>query len=399
MRALFRWLHCHRFLVQLDGGGTLQGTGANFCSNIGTSEAEEGLFDINIPGVYTFYAECSCSGCVSDRVPFVIEVFADAELGTPADIEISCTISASGNVSLSSLFIGSDPGGTYTLVSSTGTGSIMGGAFVYSSAGCFTIEHAFSSGDAGPCPPQTPVQANVLISEEPQPSFTIQDQICFSNGDPATSQQYTPFVNSPDYDGTPIRTWSVMSGPATIINAATGQIQITGIGTVVLCLDESIAYDACGSLSSGSCVEQFCVSIDVQDGTSLDASFVTDEDNPCIGDVVNLTPVYQGGLFTGTGVVDNGMGTGGTFTPSGCGTFAVSYTLNSANGCSNTFTINIETDPEAPTITTPVATAVECDGAGNTSDLSTWLMTAMVNDNCADPTSGKSIDQYNRRVW
>ena len=164
--------------------------------------------------------------CIRDSIEEQVVVLEDSK--------IECQTNPSGTVSLDALI---DPvnsssnifGGTWALSSGPTTGSVGGSTFAYTEAGCyeFTYTPPALSESADDC------EANaesvfVCISEQPQPSFDIQDQVCFSDGDPASVHQYTPLVNSPTYDNAATSAWSVVSGPATVINATTGQIQVSG---------------------------------------------------------------------------------------------------------------------------------------------------------------------------
>ena len=145
----------------------------------------------------------------------------------------------------------------------------------------------------------------------------------------------------------------------------TGQILITGAGIVTLRLTETIDYAACGSFAAGNCSETYDVVINVEDGTAQNAEFSVDITNPCVGEVVTLTPMTPGGYFSGVGVNNNMPGVEGQFTPPSCGTYAVSYVLNSPNGCTAIYTLNITTDLTSPSITTPASDmTVNCDGTG-----------------------------------
>ncbi len=54
--------------------GTMVGTGTTFNSNGATGE-EATTVDTNTPGIYTFYAEADCEGCVSEtRTPFTLSI-------------------------------------------------------------------------------------------------------------------------------------------------------------------------------------------------------------------------------------------------------------------------------------------------------------------------------------
>ena len=242
-------------------------------------------------------------------------------------------------------------------------------------------------------------QGFVLISEEPQPSFDIQDQACFSDGDP--NLNLTPLVNSPTYDAasTLSSSWTVTDnvvGALVTINSMTGVVTIadeagpaTISGTIEVCLTEELDWSACGDIAASvpgrnddGCTETICMMITVEDGTAIDAGFTADNTEPCPGDVVNLTANTSGGVFTGLNVTDNGDGQTATLQIDSCGSYAVTYTVSSPNGCTNSLTLNIGTDRTDPVVTAPNDTIVECDGSGNLVDMQNWLDRVTGSDNC-----------------
>ena len=140
-------------------------------------------------------------------------------------------------------------------------------------------------------------------------------------------------------------------------------------------------------------------------GNSSTASFtitVTDDEAPTISDTPsNITVSNEAGLcsadvtWTAPTAEDNCPGTiltsthniGDTFE---LGTTTVMYTAEDAAGNQTTssFTVTV-IDDEAPAITAASDQAVECDGSGNTTDLTTWLTSnggATAMDNCSDVT-------------
>ncbi len=303
-------------------------------------------------------------------------------VATLNDLAFPCDESPNGSISLSSLFgTNTTAGGSFSLVSFSGPGafgSVTGNTLSYGGPGCYEIKYdvAAYEGATGDCAADD--TAFIQIAESPQAMFSIQDQVCWSAGDDPLLHDYTPLVNSPTYiSGAPTTTWTVVSGPATLDNPSTGQISITGTGTVILRLEESISAAACGSMPATVCTSVYEQAINVQDGTSLDASFTVDNTTPCIGDVVNFTPATPGGVFNALGLVDDGAGTGASFTVPSCGVFAISYTLNSSNGCTNTYTYNLQTDQEIPSITAPDDITVECGSA-----YLEWFTEVVADDNC-----------------
>jgi subtilisin-like proprotein convertase family protein len=338
-------------------------------------------------GLYTItYTVSNGSGCTAVE-SHTVEVFGPVSAALN-DVHLACLVQPGGSISLSSLFTtGTTPGGTFTLGTATGNAVISGQALVYQEPGCYEITYtvsAFSGADATCTDEAT---AYILISEQPQPSFDIQDQVCWSDGDDPMTHIYNPVVNSPVYTDAVTRVFSVQSGPASLLNATTGQIQVTGIGTVILRLTETITYEVCGTTPTGTCEEIYEVQITVSDGTAQDASFTVSDLFPCLDEVVMLTPAETGGQFTGTGVTDNGNGTGATFSFNTLGIYSVTYTLNNPNGCSNVYTVNITVQDLPAVISCPADVDLSCDdplplAATNITEF--MALGGTVTDDCAD---------------
>jgi len=364
-------------------GGTAIATTAAYNPANGDT-AEQGAYDNSAPGFYTFYAECVCDDCPSTRVPYTVEVVEEPITPVATDIHVECSISSSGTVSLSQLFPNTDMTPANFTSNGANPATIVGGAVVFTEPGCYCVDYNYTE---APCPAVGPVTSCVLVSQQPQPSFDIQDQVCYSDGDAAIA--LAPTVNSPSYSVPVDREWSV-SGPATI-NPSTGVVSVTGTGVITVTLEETIDYAACATVAAGSCSTTFETTITVEDGTALDPSFTVSDMEPCLNAAVTLTPATDGGVFTGINVTDNGSGTGGTFTATECGTYAVTYTINSPNGCTNTQTINITTDQTAPALTVPADATFECDGSGNTADIAGFVGGFSATDNCAVTASSSEV--------
>ena len=362
-----------------------------------------GMFNPPGPGSYsvTFnvYGSLGCEIFLTR----VIEVVAPAPNTTSTTIPVLCSTDMVGNVSLTDLFPGinneyldnSDPAVTITVTAGgPGSASLVGGSVAYDGPGCVEVRWQYD--DPLPCDQDRDVTSYIVISEQPQPEFDIQDQICFSDGD--ADVVLTPSLNSPTYQSLPgniQRVWSVVdnvNGALVTIDASTGDVTIsdeagsaTMSGTYVVTLTETISYDACGNVTAGDCTGDYTITGTVNDGTGLDATFTVDNDEPCIGDVVTFTANTSGGVFTGDGVNDNGDGQTATLTVDDCSVKAITYTVNSPSGCTNTYTMHLRPDHTDPVLTLPSDMTVECDGNGNTADLNTWLATASATDNCGNP--------------
>ena len=374
-------------LVTGTTGGEFTGVGVmedpshpNYCFNPATAGA--GTHSVT----YTVNNQAGCSASFTRNI--VVAPAVSAELN---DIHIQCMVAPTGNVSLPAMFTaGTTPGGTFTLLSGPATGSISGNVLIYNEAGCYEIQYAVSAFDGADDACVDTQTGFVLISEQPQPSFGLQDQVCFSDGDAPLT--LTPVVNSPAYDAASTLSvlWTLrenVSGAVVTINSSNGQVTITDeagpaaiTGTIQVCYTEEIDWAACGDIAPSTvgvngdgCAETFCLRINVEDGTAIDAGFTADDTEPCPGDVVTLTANVAGGVFTGLNVTDNGNGQTATLQIDTCGIYAVTYTISSPNGCSNSLTLNIGTDRTAPVVTPPNDTIVECDGNGNIADMQAWL--------------------------
>ncbi len=362
----------------------------------------DGIFNPSAPGSYSVTFNITTANGCSEFLTRDIDV-AEPPMAIVEDLHIECTESPTGIIDLDGLFSSINEtamGGTWSI---DGT-AISTTSYPYNEAGCYCFEYTFpevifstcGSADCVPsttCPTPAPITACVLVSEQPEPSFDIQDQVCWSAGDPV-SHIYAAKCNSPEYSAaydsepgwTSAINWSIQSGPATV--DALGNVAITGTGNVMVCKEEVLTYPDCGSIIGGTCEEEFCVQIEVSDGTTQDASFVIDLQDQCTGTTVNLTAATTGGEFTGVGVVDGGGdGTGTVTIPADdCSAISVTYTLNDPNGCTSSYTALVHPDRVAPVVTTPAANIiVECDGIGNITDLANWLATnggAVATDDC-----------------
>ncbi len=348
-------------------------------NNDGTASFDGSDLAGNIELCATVYYNDLCQ----DTKCHTIEVIVAPTLPPSVTLDFTCQFDAVGSISLSQYFPGIDVSNTEEwALSGGGLANVVGGAVVYDEPGCYDLTLTY----VGPCV-VTPseVTSYAVVSEQPQPSFQIQDQVCWSDGDPLSNHIYVALTNSPSYKGAVTTAYSV-TGPATLNDEVNGEISVTGTGTVVLCLTETIAYEACGSLPAGTCTEQFCVDIEVQDGTAQDASFTVDNEEPCIGQTVTYTANLPGGQFSGPGVVDHGNGLTGSLVVTECGEFLINYTLNTTNGCTSQSTYLQQTDLTAPIISVAASDEiVECDGNGNINQLNAWLSAngnAVAEDNC-----------------
>jgi len=302
----------------------------------------------------------------------ILTVYEAAD-ATINDIVMPCGTSSSGAIPLTAM-VGS---GTTVHGTFAGSGNVLvfGDVLLYNGPGCYAIEHSVSTYDDGDGACTSTDVGYILVPEEPEPAFFIQDQVCWSVEDP--DQSYTPITFSPDYDGDSSVEWSV-TGPA-MVDVATGELTVTGTGEVILTMTETVVTPGCGSLADASCSATHDMVIIVEGGTAQDASFVANLD-PCVGEVVELVATTYGGVFTGENVTDNGNGMDGSFTATASGDYAVSYILNTSSGCSNVFTQVISVDQVDPVINCPDNIVVNADASGCGAQVS--IPDPMPSDNC-----------------
>ncbi len=312
----------------------------------------------------SFAAFCYDGLCYDETV----ECFPDPTL---ADVKLECTV-LGGNVSLSSLFTATTtPGGIFTLAADSPTGATINGGNTlnFSAPGCYHVEYT-----VGDCPLTD--DAFICVPQQPEPSFSIQDEVCFSAGDDPATHIYTPKLNV-----TPVGTvtWAI-DGSSTASGSVDmdGLVTVTSTGVLMICMTEEISYAACGTNAAGSCEATFCQQITITDGTAQDASFTISAQDQCPGTEIVLTPMVEGGEFSGDGVIDNGLGTGATVNiPADCSSVDVTYTLNDPNGCTSSGTQTVFGDRNDPTINVTNVTdlILECNDPNNNNEMliADWL--------------------------
>ena len=296
---------------------------------------------------------------------------AEAEIDLPCpvvpdidDVQLLCATNPNGSLSLSAQFIingtateNTTFGGTFSLIGGPGDAVVLGGSTLnYMEAGCYEIGYTVISNNNN-CDESLMATAFVQVTEEPQPDFEMQNELCFSDGDPDFI--IDPTISSPEYDpyGMIGRVWTIewntVAGVDVTIDPATGALTFSdqaaasvADGIITIRLTETLSFPACGPFPPSTCDEFSEITITLMDGTSLDACFLATPNPICAdGSVVTLTPNTDGGVFTGTGVVDNGLGTGGTFSSTTPGIFQVDYTITTPNGCTNVCSQNIAVLP------------------------------------------------------
>ncbi len=358
------------------------------CLTTSTPDSTQAVFNPTVagPGIHLVCVTTGDPSCMKNYCQ-LIRVVPTVVPTLRADTIRGCYLFAEGSpveIDLEQFFLANTTrGGSWTYIAGPGVGVLNHTLRAF--PGCHQVRYTVTGElPTGPCSTMTD-DIFIIVTEQPQPYFAIQDQVCWSAGDPPANHIYTPFIQSQNYfpAGTLSRTFFISSGTNGTVNPATGVVTITGVGTLKVCMEERLTYAACGTVATAQCKDTFCQNIIVSNGTALNAGFSVSNSNPCAGETVNLTVTgTPGGQFTGVGVVDGGNGTSGTFTPNGCGTFAVTYTVDDPNGCNAVFTMNITTDRTRPTVNPPANITVNCDGSGNIADMTAWAATATATDNC-----------------
>jgi|GEM_PF-4929132 len=127
----------------------------------GGGTATTAVYDENVPGVYTFYAQCECGSCIGERTAVNVYVYPFEQLIPPADV-ILCDGAGLGNVA----FTPAAPAGTEnayiltnvngTLIESSTTGSFTT-VFDYSPANCNKSAQTYSIYAINYALPMTPL--------------------------------------------------------------------------------------------------------------------------------------------------------------------------------------------------------------------------------------------------
>ncbi len=353
---------------------------------------------------YTVNSPDGCTGVFTRN----IEVYPAVNATLHSD-SIVCQVEPTGIVDLTLLF---NPlttgGGVFTLTSGPASGRVIGdNQLNYLEAGCYCFLYTVSSfpGADGAC--LATGTACLLITEQPTPSFDIQNERCWSITDPIALKRDTLFINSPTYDpaGTRTRVLRVLSGPAVVIanGPSIFAVEYTGAGNVVLCLEETLTYAACGTgIPAGRfCRDTTCRQVIVQDGLAQDARFtvVGAKAEYCPGDTITLIPNVPGGIFTGTNVGNsNPVGTNGGVRFTACGIYVVTYSIETTAGCINQSSQTFFTDRTNPVFVGPTATnrfdtVVNCDGLDQTARMNAWAARFSFTDNCQFRTTARIYDR------
>ncbi|MEM9918690.1 MAG: hypothetical protein AAF990_11365, partial [Bacteroidota bacterium] len=249
--------------------------------------------------------------------------------------------------------LGSPAGGVYSGPGVTNIGNGLSFLFDPATAGIGTHTITYSFTDANGCSGSATDDIEVL----PIPTFTAPADLCVDAG-----------VQNGLGGGTPVG--GVYSGPGVTDdgNGMTYSFDPSAAGVGVHTITYTIAGNPCPVASDD--IEVFdlpAVSLSTAASYCLDAAI---QNTPLIGGMP------AGGVYSGPGVTDNGLGTGYFLDPTvgGPGTISIIYTLTDANGCTNADTSDIEiidcgfviTDPcrclNNATVIDPVARTGGMDG-------------------------------------
>ncbi len=329
-----------------------------------------------------------------------IEVLPTAD-ATINDLVMDCSIDPDGNISLDALFtVSTTEGGTFTLVSSTGTNadaSVIGNTLQYNAPGCYVIEYEVSStslNGTAPSPLGTCTavdQAIILIPEEPQPDFGITNEFCWDGSD--VNDEIAVVLGSPVYDfGLPTTyAWTTQNATGDLVvsfsDASVAEPiitieSVTGSGTIEVCLTETITNPGCSDdggnpvATDVDCSGITCHLLTVTETADfVDASW--DLIGPfCVDDATDydLTPTgTPNGEFTGQGVTENENGGSVvntyTFSPAdaGVGIHTICYTIGNNDGCDGVQCRNIEVLPTVDATINDLVMDCSIDPDGNIS--------------------------------
>jgi len=242
-------------------------------------------------------------------------------------------------------------GGAWTFLSgpAANTGAVAGGLLYFTNPGCYTVRYTVRSfpGAVGAC--AATQDFTIHVGEEPNPSFDFPNSVCWDQVTPVTYTIPGNFITSPAYSGTVVRTYRSTNPAVATVGAVSGIVTIVGNGTTTICMQETITTLACGILTPSVCIAEACEILRVVNNTTVvNPSWTAtgpfcETLNQCI-DLDALVTGTPNGIFTGTGVQLDPAHPNYCFNPSiaGVGTHAVTYTVNSPDGCTSVLTRNIE---------------------------------------------------------
>ena len=319
---------------------------------------------------YCVNAGEGCTSCYTRNIEVLPAV--DATL---QDAHIEC-VTSSGSVSLSTLFTATTvTGGTFSAGTFNGDGVLSGEVLIYNTPGCYEITYDVTSGSAGNC--TATGTAFIYVSEQPEPSFDLPQEICWSPNSP--SVVYMPTVNSPTYFNTAVQSWMSSDLSVVSVDPNNGEMTVVGAGTAVITLTETITQDnQCGTFVGEECEASYTQTVIITDAiTSLDPTFdaigpfcIDDATDYSLDDAVATAGGTAGGEFSG-----NGVTTGVApyfFNPAaaGVGIHTITYCVSAASGCTSCFDRNVEVYDVRSTAISPITV---CQSASSTIDLTSMF--------------------------
>jgi gliding motility-associated-like protein/uncharacterized repeat protein (TIGR01451 family) len=305
-------------------GGVYSGTGVTDNGD-GTSFD----FDPSIAGVGTTtitYTYTDANGCTNSGT-------ADIEVNDLPVITFTAPADVCIDAGVQTITGGATPaGGVYSGTGVTDNGDGTSFDFDPSIAGVGTTTITYTYTDANGC--TNPGTADIEVNDLPVITFTAPADVCIDAGVQTITGGATPAGGV--YSGTGVTD----NGDGTSFDF---DPSIAGVGTTTITYTYT---DANGCTNSGT------ADIEVND---LPVIAFADPADVCIDAGVQTitggaTPA--GGVYSGTGVTDNGDGTSFDFDPAvaGVGTTTITYTYTDANGCTNSGTADIEVN-DLPVIT------------------------------------------------
>ncbi len=276
---------------------------------------------------YTFTDGNSCTNSASDDVEvFDLPVVTFTAL---ADVCIDAGVQ-------SGLGSGSPTGGIYSGAGVTDDGNGMTYSFdpMVAGAGVHTITYTFTDGNS--C--TNSASDDVEVFDLPVVTFTALADVCIDAG-----------VQSGLGSGSP--TGGIYSGPGVTDdgNGMTYSFDPAGVGAGV----HTITYTF---TDGNNCTNSASDDVEVFDLPTVTFTALADL---CIDAGVQTglgNGVPPGGVYSGTGVTDDGNGTTYSFDPAsaGVGVHTITYTYNDTNGCTGTFSDDVEVfDLPVVTFTAP----------------------------------------------
>ncbi len=272
--------------------GTTQGTGTSL--NVAGTDAEEGTFDVNTPGTYTYYAACSCLGMESTRQAVSVTVVAnccDISLDDVAVMNETCAGDMDGSITItassSNTIQYSIDGGTTLVGSGSFTGLAPGVYDIYvqdmGDASCNATQQVTIAAGSSITAPTVGASPSIACGDAiPTLTATCAADDC---GTPASAEQTLSFEDNNDFveidgNGTTFTTAGTITVPAGAFPA----------GYVVTDINVTVEYDktdgTCASPATGSSfLGEFGLGIQAPDGTVV--TFITQGD---YGGNTNITP-------------------------------------------------------------------------------------------------------------